>query len=138
MIPAWLSPDLVHTALLGPVGSDSHLGSCAAWCHHAATSGFTFHANVTTPTHPSVCFSSSSNPCDFILSFMQNIKACRKFKVTVFISRGACRVLYSGLNTDKDQIQSGTPWPSLASTLCFRDLMWSGVLRSAFKWFVVH
>lgn len=51
-------PDVVRVAMLSPVGSDSHLSSWAHhWCHHAATSGFTFHANITTLPTPASVFS---------------------------------------------------------------------------------
>lgn len=138
VIPTWLIPGVVCAATLSPVRSKSHLRSWAPWCPHRARSGFTFYPNITTPSAP---------PSGFVWSFFfphfssshasYNMKACRKLKVVVFISR-VCHILYL-LRSEYWQQRPNrirTPWPSCVSRL-FHDWIWSGILRSTSKQFVV-
>lgn len=106
-----------------PAGRDLDLRSLGLEGYpQAAGSGFTFNSNTTTTTtsNPSLFFHfSSSNPQATASSPSQNIKAHRKLKVMVFISRAHVTYwIYSGLNTDnKDQIQLRSRWCSLVSRL---------------------
>lgn len=104
-----------------PMGRDLDLSSLGLVGYpQAAASGFTFNSNMTTSSsNPSLCFHFSSSNPQATASSPQNIKAHRKLKVMVLISRAHVTYwIYSGLNTDnKDQIQLRSRWGSLVSTL---------------------
>lgn len=125
--PRWVQSGASRISALGLLGVPTQLGVALL-------------STLTLPPHPPrllVLFGLFFSPHFSSSHTSYNMKACRKLKVVVFVSR-ACHILYL-LRSEYWQQRPNrirTPWPSLVSRL-FHDWIWSGILRSTSKQFVV-